>query len=249
MNRSRLLALFGICLLFVLAGLWIALVGDTLLGLGCAVMFGGGLAIFGLQIVDSYREQEAMITDGEVRLPGSVVIREAPLRARMAFAVTFCFGLGALLVGIDRQPLMLVLGAGLCLTAVALPFFKARGYLTSTIMFCPDGIHMTERRRSYVIPFDQIVEMRSGEWNGNLLVYLWPADLEVIVNSVEPAEQKESLRKALLQSEAWIGAPLTIWPNRFGMQGDFLLRGLHRYVSTPQLRDELRPHSVLPHAQ
>ncbi len=246
MNRSKLLALFGICLLFVLAGLWIAFVGDTLLGLGCAVMFGGGIVIFGLQILDSYREQEAALTDGEVRLPGSVLIREVPLRARMAFAVTFCFGLGSLMVGMDRQPLLLFLGIGLCLTALALPFIKARGYLTSTIMFCPDGIHLTERRRSYVIPFDHIVRMQSAEWNGHLLIFLWPTDLDVITNSVEPAEQKESLTKALLQSEAWMGAPLSIWPNRFGMQGAFLLRALHRYISEPQTRDELKPQAVLP---
>ena len=113
--------------------------GDLLLGLGCAIMFGGGVAIFGLQILDSYREQEAALIDGEVRLPPSVPIHESPLRPRIAMAVMGCFGLGAVLVGIDRQPLLLLIGAALCVLTLVFPFFKAKGYLTSRIVFSPQG--------------------------------------------------------------------------------------------------------------
>ncbi|HMY58190.1 MAG TPA: hypothetical protein PK472_08050 [Pseudomonadota bacterium] len=245
MNRTRLLGLLGLCLVFVLAGLWIATQGDLLLGLGCAIMFGGGVAIFGLQILDSYREQEAALIDGEVRLPPSVPIHESPLRPRIAMAVMGCFGLGAVLVGIDRQPLLLLIGAALCVLTLVFPFFKAKGYLTSRIMFSPQGIHIIERKRRYLIPFEHIVKMQSAEWNGHLLICIWPTTLDAVVDTVEPADQKESLHKDLLKSEAWMGTPLTLWPTRFGMQGELLLRALHRYISDPSSRQELRPQAAL----
>lgn len=246
MNRNRLLGLVGLCLLFVLAGLWIASNGDVLLGLGCAIMFGGGLGILGLQLIESYREQEAALIDGEVRLPASVPLRESPLRPRIAMVVMGCFGLGSVLVGIDRQPLLLVIGAGICLLALVFPFLKAQGYLTSQIMFSPQGIHIIERKRSYLIPFDQIARLQTADWNGHLILCIWPVTLEAVVDTVDPESQKESLHKDLLKSEAWMGTPLTIWPNRFGMQGELLLRALHRYISEPSTRQELKAVEALP---
>lgn len=245
MSRTKLIALLAVSLLFVALGLWIAVVDDVRLGLGCALMFGGGVAIFGKQLIDANRELASAQLDGAVGIPGSIPIAENPGRARMAIVVVVLAGIGSILVGIDRQPLLIPLGALMIGAGVVVVILKQLGYMVLSLMFTPSGIHIIGKRQRYVIPFDLITRIEAADWNGQLILLVWPHSLEQIAATVEPIERQESLLQAMQKSIAWMGAPILIWPQRFGLEGGLLLRALQRYILEPGTRAELGPQPKL----
>ncbi len=245
MSRTKLVALLCLSVLFVGLGLWIAISGDVRLGLGCVLFFGGGLAVFSIQLADANREQASAQLDGTVRLPASVPLRDDPKRFIMGMGLIVLAGIGSIVVGSDRQPLLVPIGVLLLVVGVVVGILKSLGYMSSMIMFAPDGIHLIHKRQRYVIPFDQIVRAESAEWNGHLLVMLWPQSLEAVAETVTPSSRKEAILRAMTKSQEWMGAPLVIWPQRFALEGGLLLRALERYITEPSTRAELAPQAKL----
>lgn len=245
MSRTKLVALLCLSVLFVVLGLWIAISGDVRLGLGCVFFFGGGLAVFSIQLADANREQTSAQLDGTVRLPASVPLRDDPKRFIMGLSLILLAGMGSILVGSDRQPMLVPLGLLLLGVGVVVGILRSLGYLSSMIMFAPDGIHLIQKRQRYVIPFEQIVRAESAEWNGHLLVMIWPQSFDAVAATVAPSSRRETLLRAMKKSQEWMGAPLVIWPQRFALEGGLLLRALERYIREPSTRAELAPQGSL----
>ncbi len=113
-----------------------------------------------------------------------------------------------------------------------------------TLVVPLDGLNRRLRFHS-LIPFEQIVRAESAEWNGHLLVMIWPQSLDAVAATVAPSSRRETLLRAMKKSQEWMGAPLVIWPQRFALEGGLLLRALERYIREPSTRAELAPQGSL----
>jgi hypothetical protein len=238
-------ALLVVSLIFVAMGLFLLVVGkDWRMAVGCVGFFGACAFVFAVQISDERRETRWREVDGNIAFAGPVELRESRARAWMPIVVVSLVGVCSLLFGYERNGLMLAIGALLVAGAPILAVLMMLGVIGRDAITIDDtGLRFTRRRQVFHVGWNDIAGIRTGAWNGHVLVFLAVHDVDKVAATAN--DHAARLRKQMMQSVALMGAPLMIWAQRMGVDGEPLARSLARYVGDPRARAELRRNPQL----
>jgi hypothetical protein len=198
-------ALLVVSLLFVAMALFLLAVGkDWRMAVGCIGFFGSCAFVFAVQLLDQRREQKWRDVDGNIAFAGPVELRESRARAWMPIVVVGLVGVCSLLFGYERNMLMLAIGALLVVGAPILAVLMMLGVIGRDVINIDEtGLRFTRRRRVFHVGWNDIASIRTGAWNGHMLVFLGVHDVDKVAATADAHAVR--LRKDMLQSIALMG--------------------------------------------
>lgn len=230
----------GISLIFLILGIF-TLPQNRNLGILLVVLF--GLCAWASVSIVRRKLRESRFQSLSVSVVGGVEIR--PSRVR-----TFVVGVSMILLGgvflffevglplpIHVIPYLFG-GAGIVL--VALTAFKI--VPIGSIRFDPEGFRIARRKWTIFIPWDEIAEIGTGEYQGSAAVFFGVKSLAPI--RVEPVEFRPKVIREILWSEEWLGVQFMILNEDYGISSPLLAEALERYRLGVEFREELKKRSI-----
>jgi hypothetical protein len=225
----------AIGVMFVLAGLVIfrfdrnsGIVTLTLFGL-CA-----GVSVATIVRKLRFRRMRPL----RVELVGGVPIK--PSRANVLIVSSSIAVLGVVILVFGRHYGLVFWSMGWLLAAIGflLLLGLATGYLpVGHVQFDPGGITIASRKWAYMIPWDNISQMRAGEYSGNPALFIWLHRDHAV--EAQPPELNGKVMKLLAMNTGLIGAPVMLMTSRYGLDLPLLACAMERYVTDPSARAEL----------
>lgn len=182
--------------------------------------------------------RESKFQSISVGVSGGVDIK--PSRLRVWLMAFLLISLGTILAVFgDSYPFLLrilayvIAGFGILLVALILFGKIPVGFLR----FDPDGFRIGRRKWTILLSWDEIAEVRAGEFNSNAAVFLFLRSYDRI--RTEPEEFYQKAIQEILSSEGWIGSHFMILTSNYGMSSPVLAEAIERYKSQPEAREEL----------
>lgn len=231
--KDWLLALIG--LLFTLSGLLI-IQNDFKVGITTLAFFGSCFAVAVRVILRKLRLQRQSPLTATVL--GGEPIR--PSRGRIAMLGLGLLVVGSILAFFQPDDDKILFGCAL-LMAIAggiLLFGLLTGLLSKAyIQFDPPGITFGYLGGKATVPWTAITKVARGEMHNNQAVFLW---VEHEALTAEPPSYLPKLKKQMSSSRTWAGADFVILSSTYGIDAPILLAAIKRYVSSPEVRMELK---------
>jgi hypothetical protein len=227
--------------MFVAGGLFI-IRSDPNTGIVTIAVFGLAAAVHAVNLVRKWRFYR-MRRPLQVHVVGGVPIR--PLRGNLVIAGAGIAALGVVIVVFGRHYGLVMWSIGWLLAATGIVLLLAlagRLLPVGYLRFDAPGITIAGRDWAYMIPWDNISQMATGEYNRNpvLLIRLHHED----AIEVRPPERKGKVLKRLAWSTALFGAPVMLMPSQYGLDLPLLVQALERYITIAPARAELSRHLV-----
>ncbi|MCG6167578.1 hypothetical protein [Leptospira sanjuanensis] len=169
---------------------------------------------------------------------GGVDIKPSRLRAWLMALLLMLLGTILAVFG-DNYPFLMrilayiIAGFGVLL-AITITIGKVPvGFLR----FDSDGFRIGRSKWSVVLPWDEIADVRAGEFNNNAAVFLLLRSFDRI--RTEPEEFYDKAIQEILTNEGWIGSHFMILTSNYGMSSPLLVEAIERYKNQPGARQEL----------
>jgi hypothetical protein len=200
-------------------------------------LFGGGALVALGVILRKRRERRFQAV--QVQVAGGVDIpvakgRLVAIAVYLAVAGLILFALGTAYPWFFRGLRLFIAICGIALLAGLLLGLLGR----QTIRFEPCGLVFGERAYRFCIPWDDIRGIQAFEQHDNPYVGLSLADAHRV--EIEPASQRAAFLKVIARTRLRTGADIVIAAARFALDVPPLMAALHRYVTEPAARDELK---------
>jgi hypothetical protein len=173
-----------------------------------------------------------------VKLIGGVPLR--PSRLLIGGIGIWMAALGLILATFGAEEGLIIQGIGLGLAALGCVMLigMALGRLPADFLqFDPSGITLGRRGFAYLVRWDNIAGLGTGEIGQNpaILIRLHRPD----AIEVSPPQRKTRALKELARCESFCGAPVVLMTMLYRMDATLLAQALDRYVREPHARDEL----------
>lgn len=250
------LLLIIISSLFTLAGIFIIWKGGSnesfKAGLGASVFFGFCLLIFIFNLKQKLDFKKKISSRANVSIQPNIRFYLSKLKA-------YSLGFG-----------MIVLGSVLIYTAYGIKIILAAcgafllfigiilviGYLTGLlgknyISFEFEGLRMGYKKYSYLIRWDNILNLSNGIWNENPVLIINLINPEDLILNLETKEKKiekihKKIRKAIIFNISYHGCHLLLMPQTYGLDVAYTYSVIQKYLHNPETRSELKVQSILP---
>ena len=235
---------FCISVVFVVTGLFI-LPSNRDVGIVTVAFFGTCGAISAVTIARKLRFSRMRPLHAEIA--GGIPIR--PSQASLFTVGAGFAGLGSSLVVFGRSygtifwslSWLTALVGALLLVGLALRWLPV-GY----IQFDPDGITIGQRRCAFMVPWDRVARIGSGEFHDNPVLYIWLDEPQSVI--VHPPERRPDVIKHLTTNVRWVGAHVMLMTTQYQLDIPPLMCALERYIAHPASRAELAPGKLLAEA-
>lgn len=233
--------LVAIGLAFVVAGIMV-LPRNPKVGIVTLAFFG---LCAGIAIRTVFRKlRDSRFQSLSVHVIGGVEIRPSRLRILLMAVSLFVVGAVLLLFGTEYPFVFRVLAGLICGTGIALVLMIALGKIpVGFIRFDSEGFTIGRKRWNVTLPWDEIAEIRAGDYSGNSALYLWIKSLDRI--KTDPEEFQNKAVEEILSSERWIGAHFMILTENYNLSSPMVAEALERYVLEPSSREELKKRMIL----
>ncbi|MBW0434098.1 hypothetical protein [Leptospira yasudae] len=169
---------------------------------------------------------------------GGVDIKPSRLRAWMMACLLMLLGMILVVFGDNYPFLMRILAYIIAGFGVLLAILIALGKVpVGFLRFDSDGFRIGRSKWTVVLPWDEIADVRAGEFNNNAAVFLLLRSFDRI--RTEPEEFHDKAIQEILTNEGWIGSHFMILTSNYGMSSPMLVEAIERYKSQPGARQEL----------
>lgn len=230
-----------VSVLLALCGLIMLLSGERM-GIAVFVLFSGGAATAVWTIVRK-RQIRARTAAAPVPVRGFV-----PFRARRSHLMVWTAGIGVVGIaiwstGAAGGAVFVWIGAGLAILGAVLSVLIALGVSAHAyLQFEPAGLRLGQRRYSFLLEWDNVVELSPGEFHGHDVLRIHVRDLDRLRATLEPtAIGAARLAKAIRSSRQWFDADITLIAMHYGTDIGVLAPAITRYMTDPDARGELAP--------
>lgn len=224
-----------ISITFTLIGL-VMLPSDRDNGIVVAAFFGACTTVSAGWI--ARRRRESNMEVGEVSMLGKVTLRPSRFRGAALGAGLLALGIVLLAFGQRMPPLVqgtswLITGSGCLLLAGV-----ASGRLPNQYLeFRPNGFLLGSRGRQVLLPWDEISEVRGGEFSHNPALFLWLRNLGRC--EVTPPDNLPAFLAGVQRSRSWYGADIMLLTTHYPIDLPVLAAAIERYRNDPNARREL----------
>ncbi|PJZ58118.1 hypothetical protein [Leptospira barantonii] len=233
--------LVGIGLAFVVMGI-VILPKNPKVGIVTLTFFGlcAGVAIRTV----IRKRKESKFQGLSVHVIGGVEIRPSRLRILILSVSLVIVGAVLLIFGNEYPLVFRVLAGLICGIGIVLMVLVAfRKIPVGFIRFDYEGFTIGRKRWNVTLPWDEIALVRPGDFNGNSALYLWVKSYERI--RTEPKEFHSLAVAEILSSESWVGSHFMILTENYNLHSPMVAEALERYVSEPEVREELKNRKIL----
>ncbi|HEX4340797.1 MAG TPA: hypothetical protein VH062_33040 [Polyangiaceae bacterium] len=239
--RFRDWALLGVGLAFVAMGVLIV-PRDRDVGIVTITFFGMCTAVAAATITRKLRfHSQRPLT---ARIAGGVPIR--PSRTKLALLGGGFFFLGVVLITFGHGYGSVFWGGSWLIAGVGgavIIGLLSGGLPVGHLQFDPDGMTIGRRGWCFTVPWDRIVQLGTGEYQSNPVLYVWLDDVGAVV--ARPPESMPKVLAHLASCERWMGAPVAVMTSQYTLDLPLLVRALERYVADPGARAELVANQLL----
>jgi hypothetical protein len=237
-------ALLAINIVFVALGLFI-LLHERDVGIVTLAVFGPCLVVTVGTVLRKFRFRRLRALKAEI--VGGVPIRQSRAQTLITALVLTLMGVVIVLFGHSYGLIFWTLAWLMAVTGGALTIAVLLGLIPNGyVRFDPEGITFGRTRYSYLVPWDNIAAVRTGQVHDNPALFIWLRDYDAI--TVQPSAKRAQVRKSFATGMAWAGAPIMLLPSHYGIDLPFLILALQRYLTEPAARSELA-HRLIPRTE
>jgi len=226
--------LFAGSMVFVIGGLLLRV--SFAVAIVAIVFFGSCAALATMNLRREVRASSS--APGRVELIGGVPLRQS--RLLMGGLGIWMTALGLILATIGAQGGLIIQGIGLGLVALGCVILigTALGWFSTVyLQFDPTGITVGQRGFAYLVRWDNIAGLGTGEIGKTPVILIRlhrPDGIEV-----SPPQRTTRTLKDLASCERLYDAHVVLMPMLYGVDASLLAQALDSYIRAPHARDEL----------
>lgn len=237
-------SLLVVSLVFVGSGLFV-LPGNFDVGIVTIVFFGFCAIAALTTIVRKRRDRRTRPL--RAAIVGGLPIRPSRLRAAALGAGLLVLGAVLIVFGGKAPLLIRVLSWFVLLVGALFTAGVAWGKLpVGHLLFTPRGLTLGRHRYAITVDWDDMVALDAAEFHDNPLLRIGLR--EGAKPLVEPPAFTAKAYRELANSQALMGAPVTVMTGQYGIDLPLLIKAMERYVWEPESRAELDSSRLLSRA-
>lgn len=231
--------LFGVVSVILALCALVVLLGGERIGIAVFVLFSGCTATAASTIVRKRRIR------ARASMPPVPVRGFAPFRAQRSHLMIWTAGVGVVGItiwatGSAGGTVFVWAGAGLAILGAVLSVLLALGVSAhGYLQFEPAGLRLGQERYSFLLEWDNVVDLSPGEYHGNDVLRINVRDLDRLRATLEPISNDARLAKAIRSSRQWFEADITLIAMHYGTDIGVLAPAITRYMTDPDARGEL----------